>query len=140
MAKVQQIEERRRRQNRYFSDSFKREKIKEIEGNLTTIADISREYQVTRSAIYKWIYKYSTMRKKSVKQVVETESDTQKITVLREKIKELEQSIGQKQILIDFQDKMIELAEEEYGVDIKKKYGTKRSSGSGTGENNTTTK
>ena len=40
----------------------------------------------------------------------------------------LEQMLGQKQILIEFQQKMIELAEEEYGIDIKKKLETEPSS------------
>jgi transposase len=33
---------------------------------------------------------------------------------------ELERIVGQKQIIINFQNKMIELAEQEYQVDIKK--------------------
>lgn len=58
--------------------------------------------------------------KKGIKQVVEAKSDTIKIKQLKDQIKELERIIGQKQILIDFQEKMIELAENEYQLDIKK--------------------
>jgi hypothetical protein len=65
------------------------------------------------------------MAQKEVKQVVEAKSDTRKIQLLENRIKELEQIIGQKQILIDFQDKMIEIAESTYEVDIKKKLGSK---------------
>jgi transposase len=139
MRKVQKDEGRNLRQNRYFSEDFKREKVREIEKNLATVAEIKREYEVSATAIYKWIYKYSTMRKKAVKQVVEAKSDTRKIHQLKEKVRELERIIGQKQILLDFQEKMIELAEEEYRVDIKKKFGTKPSSGSGTVAKNTST-
>lgn len=139
MGKVQQFGNRLLRQNRYFSEEFKRQKVKEIEQKQSSVAEISREYEVSRAAIYRWIYKYSSMRKKSVKQVVEAESDTRKILELKEKVKELERIVGQKQILLDFQSKMIELAEGEYGVDIKKKYGTKPSSGSGTDETSTPT-
>lgn len=141
MGKVQQFGNRLLRQNRYFSEEFKRQKVKEIEQKQSSVAEISREYEVSRAAIYRWIYKYSSMRKKSVKQVVEAESDTRKILELKEKVKELERIVGQKQILLDFQSKMIELAEDEYGVDIKKKYGTKPSSGSGaTSDTSTPTK
>jgi transposase len=139
MRKVQKDESRNLRQNRYFSEDFKREKVREIEKNLATVSEIKREYEVSATAIYKWIHKYSTMRKKAVKQVVEAESDTRKIHQLKEKVRELERIIGQKQILLDFQEKMIELAEEEYRVDIKKKFGTKPSSGSGTVAKNTST-
>jgi hypothetical protein len=37
--------------------------------------------------------------------------------------------VGQKQVLLEFKDKMIEIAEQTYGVDIKKKVGSSLSSG-----------
>ena len=58
--------------------------------------------------------------KKQVRQVVEAKSDTKKIELLNERLKELERVIGQKQLLIDFQDRMIELAEQSYPVDSTK--------------------
>jgi hypothetical protein len=70
------------------------------------------------------------MAKKQHKQVIEPKSDTQRIRVLEERIKELECIVGQKQLLLEFKDKMIEIAEATYGVDIKKKVGSKLSSGS----------
>jgi spore coat polysaccharide biosynthesis protein SpsF (cytidylyltransferase family) len=69
------------------------------------------------------------MAKKQVKVVVEAKSDTQKIKALEERIKELERIVGQKQLLLEFKDKMIEIAESTYNVDIKKKVGSKLSSG-----------
>lgn len=119
----------RSRQNRYFSEDFKKAKIRELERNITSISDICKTYSVNRSAVYKWIYKYSTMAKKQVRQVVEAKSDTQKIKALQERIKELERIIGQKQLLLEFKDKMIEIAEATYNVDIKKKVGSRLSSG-----------
>jgi hypothetical protein len=77
------------------------------------------------------------MAKKQVKQVVEAKSDTRKIQLLEDRIKELERIIGQKQLLIDFQDKMIEIAESTYEVDIKKKLGSKVSAGTGVTGTNT---
>lgn len=128
------------RQNRYFSKEFKRRKVGELERNIITTAEICREYQVSRTSVRKWVIKFSTMGKRGVKQIVEAKSDTRKIQQLKQHIKELEQAIGQKQLLIDFQQKVIELAEESYQVDIKKKFGEKPFSGSGTTEMNTPTK
>lgn len=130
----------RERQNRYFSEEFKRKKVREIENNLTTIAEVRKEYQVSGTAVYKWIYKYSRMRKKKEKQIIESKSDTRKIQQLKEQIKELERILGQKQILIDFQEKVIELAEEEYKIDIKKKFGDDHSFGFGSTKKSTPTK
>jgi transposase len=121
---------------RYFSEDFRKKRVRELEVNLTSISDICRTYHVSRAAVYKWIYKYSIMAKKNVRQVVEAKSDTQKIKALEERIKELERIVGQKQLLLEFKDKMIEIAEADYGVDIKKKVGSKLSSGTtSTGKN-----
>ena len=125
------------RENRYFSESFKQGKVREIERNLITVLQISKEYEVTTAAVYKWLYKYSLFRKRQIRQIIEPMSDSRKIEELRAKIKELEQLIGQKQIQLEFKDKMIEIAEEMYKVDIKKKLGSKLSNGSGLSEKNT---
>lgn len=142
MANIQNYENlsRTERNNRYFSESFKRKKVVELEKNLVSISEICKEYQVSRTSIYKWIYKYSAMRKRQERQIVESKSDTKKIQQLKQKIKELEQIVGQKQILIDFQEKMIEIAEQEYGLEIKKKSASKLLSGSGSTDKNTPTK
>lgn len=114
------------RQYRYFSEEFKRKKVSEIERNLVSVCAVSREYQVSRSAIYKWIYSYSKARKKKERLVMESKSDTQKLIELQKKVKELEQIVGQKQIQIDFLNKMIELTEKDLSIDIKKKGSTPR--------------
>lgn len=129
-------EELRSRQNRYFSSDIKKKIVRDLERNYNTIGDVCKTYQVSRTSIYRWIYKYSAMAKKQHKQVVEPKSDTQQIKLLRERIKELERIVGQKQLLLEFKDKMIEIAEATYGVDIKKKVGSRLSSGTtSTGEN-----
>ena len=115
--------------HRYFSEDFKKKKVRELERNISSVPDICNTYSVSRTSVYKWIYKYSVMAKKQVKQVVEAKSDTQKIKALQERIKELERIVGQKQLLLEFKDKMIEIAEATYGVDIKKKVGSRLSSG-----------
>ena len=131
------IPELKATQTRYFSADFKKKRVKELERNLVCIADICKTYHVSRTSVYRWIYKYSSMAKKDVKQVVESKSDTKKIQLLEERVKELERALGQKQMLIDIKDKMIEIAEETYDVDIKKKLVSKASSGSITTGKNT---
>ena len=126
--------------NRYFSEDFKKKRVRELEKNLICIADICKTYHVSRTSVYRWIYKYSSMAKQESKQVVESKSDTKKIQLLEERIKELERALGQKQMLIDIKDKMIEIAEETYDIDIKKKLDSKASSGSSTTGKSTNTK
>ena len=132
--------ELRSRNNRYFSVDIKKKVVKDLERNLTSVTDVCKAYDVSKTSVYRWIYKYSTMAKKQHRQVVEPKSDTQKIRALEERIKELERIIGQKQLDIDFKEKMIELAEQRYNIEIKKKSGSKRSSGSGATKKGTSTK
>ena len=117
--------------NRHFSEEFKRKKVSELDRNLITVAELCREYQLSGTSVYRWIYSYSQMKKKGLKQVVEAKSDSRKLLQMKEEIKELQRIIGEKQILIDFKDKMIELAEGEYGLDIKKKFSGTPFSGTG---------
>lgn len=124
-------EERRRR---VFSDEFKKKKVREIEQKQTTIAEISSTYEVRPSAVWLWVKKYGSKRSKGAKLVVEEESDTRKIKELQSKIAELERLLGQKEVQLVFQDKLITIAEETYGIDIKKNSGTPPSSGSGNTE------
>ncbi len=137
MAKLQDFsKEASNRVNRYFSESFKRKKVQEIEKNISTVREVCREYEVSTTAVYKWLDKYSRNRKRGVKQVLELMSDTRKLQDLKARIRELEQMLGQKQFEIEFKDKMIDIAEEMYDIDIKKKLGSKPLPGSGsTGKN-----
>lgn len=128
------IAERRRRN---FSDSFKIQKVRELETGTTKISEICKQYEVTDTNVYRWLKKFGTMKDKKERLIVESESDTKQLLALKKKVAELERVIGQKQIMIEFKDKMIELAEETYGVNIKKKFSTQQSDTSGTTESNT---
>ena len=124
------------RHTRFFSKEFRKQKVSELDRKLITIPELCKEYDISRTTVYKWLYSYSAMRKKGKIVRIETESDTRKLIELKERVKELERIVGQKQLLIDFQSKVIEFAEEEYKVDIKKKLGEKLLSGSGSTEKN----
>lgn len=126
------------RQRRHFSESFKLQKVREIELGITKISEICKEYEVSDPAVRRWLDKFGLMKNKKERLIVETESDTRQLLELKKKIAELERSLGQKQILLEFKDKMIEVAEEMYGVDIKKKLSTQLSKESGRKENDTT--
>ena len=63
--------------------------------------------------------------------IVESKSDTKTIVALRDKISDLEQLLGQKEVLLIFQEKMLDYAQEYCGVDIKKKFLKNPSSTSG---------
>lgn len=122
------------RQRRHFSDSFKIQKVRELETGQTKVIEICSQYEVSQTAVYRWIEKFGIMKEKKERFIIESESDTRQLIELKKRLSELERIIGQKQIQIDFQNKMIDLAEETYGVDIKKKFFTPPSVTSGSTE------
>jgi transposase-like protein len=110
------------RQLRTFSKDFKIKKVRELEQRITTVSEISKQYEVSCTSVYRWLNLYGKDYMKATKVIVEAQSDTRKIVDLKAKIAELELIVGQKQVQLEFKDKMIDLAEETYGVDIKKKF------------------
>lgn len=118
-----------KKHNRYFSEAFKKEKVKQIVAKQLSIQELSQLYDVSRTSIYKWLYKYSPHYQQGTKQVVEMESEALKTKALLSKIAELERMLGRKQIEIDFNNKVIELVNEELGYDVKKKYERQLSNG-----------
>jgi transposase len=115
---------------RLYSEEFKRARVKDYESGTFTVVEMGRLYNISDSMIYRWIYKYSTYNKKKIRVVELEESGYKKVKDLQNRIKELERIIGQKQLNIDFLEKMIEIAKEEFGIDIKKNFNTPHSDGS----------
>jgi transposase-like protein len=114
------------RQSRYFSEEFKLKKVKEIESGLTKVCEVCREYEVSGVSVYNWLNKYSRNMKSKPRMIVEAGSDTQKIQLLKQKLAEAERLLGQKQIEVEFLNKVIEIAEDRFNIEIKKKSGGKQ--------------
>jgi len=126
MATIDQFKmSKKEKLNRRFSEDFKVKKVREIEKGTSTPTQVSKSYDVSLTSVYKWIDKYGTSKENTERLIIESKSDTVLIANYQRKIAELERLIGQKQVMIDFQSKIIELAEQEYRIDIKKKYSDK---------------
>lgn len=115
--------------NRIFSEDMKRRLVSDLSQGLVSMKSLCAEHEISRSSVYKWIYLYSEA-KKGVKTVVQMESEEFKKQLLQQRVAELERIIGQKQMQIDFLEKSFDLASEELGYDVKKKYAPIRSNGS----------
>lgn len=124
--------------HRSFSEDFKRSLVMEFESGKFTVAQLGRLHMIDRQLIYKWIYKYSTTNERGVIMVEKSQSSTQKMKDLEKRLAELERALGQKQMKIDFLEKMIELAKTELDIDIKKNFSTPPSTGSGRTKDNRT--
>ena len=124
------------KKKRVFSEEFKKLRVKEFEKGEFSAKEISRLYGVCYQTVYTWIYKYSAYNKKGLRVVEMKSSSKIKVKELQDRIKELERAVGQKQLNIDYLEKMIELAKEELDIDIKKNFATPQSTGSGKAHKN----
>lgn len=115
---------------RCFSEEVRRKIVKDIENGKASVSGVHREYDVSFTTIYRWLYKYSRHLHKGQVTVVQMKSEAYKTKELEKQIKDLEAALGRKQMEIDFLNKMIDIGKEELGVDLKKKYSTPPSIGS----------
>jgi transposase len=109
---------------RYFSKEFKKNIIEQLDAKLITLSDIARQYEVSQVSICRWRQKYSKHYEKPTKLVIEMESEALKTKQLRDRNAELERIVGQKQLKIDYLEKLIEIASEELKIDLKKNSNT----------------
>ena len=122
---------RKIRKKRIYSEDFKKEIVSIFESGQLSVLQIEKLYNINQKSIYNWIYKYSKFNEKGSRVVEMKASNINKVKELEKRLKELERIVGQKQIKIDYLDKLIEIASEELGVDIKKNSNIEQSGGSG---------
>ena len=125
------------RTRRTFSEALKRRLVDDIVQKRATVLQVSREYEVSRNAVYKWLRRYRPLAGSAVKMVVEMDSESYRTKELLQRVAELERHLGQKQLQIDYLEKLIELAGDHLGQDLKKTFAAKRSNGSDVTQANT---
>ncbi|NME72999.1 transposase [Flammeovirga aprica] len=118
------------RSQRKFSEEFKRKIVHEYEFGQLSIKSISEQYSISLQTVYRWIHQYSNYNNLGVQVVEMKNSQEHKLKVQQKKIEELERVLGQKQLYLEYLEKVIELADEEYNIDIKKNSETLQSGGS----------
>ena len=107
--------------NRVFSESFKKEKVKDLQIGRLRARELCDLYGISRTTVYNWLYLYGEAEK-GVKTVVQMESEAIKTKHLAARLAEAERALGQKQLEIDYLNACFLAASEELGYDVKKKY------------------
>ena len=118
------------RKRRVFADEFKQSLVKEFDTGQFSVNELCRLHGIANSAIYRWIYKFSTFNERGYRIIEMKTSSTQKLKELEQQVKDLHGLLGKKQIKIDYLEKLIDIAKEEFDIDIKKKDNTSQSAGS----------
>ena len=114
------------KRTRRFSTAFKKEKVELIKSKKLSVREVSEVYQVSDTAVYKWLHLYGKVPK-GERIVVEKISEETKNRELLQRIKELESEIGRLHIENVLKSKIIECGSELLGEDLKKKYSTRQS-------------
>ena len=109
-----------KKQNRIFSEKFRREKVQMLDEKVLTISELCKQYQISETTVYRWLKLYSNHYQKGTKMVVEQESEAQKTKELLLENQKLKAIIGEKQMEIDVLNKVIEISSQELGIDLKK--------------------
>jgi len=119
----------RKLHNRIFSEDFKKQKVKELDDKTISICQLVILYSISRTTVYKWLAKYSVHYHKETKMVVQMESETHKLQLVLQRQAELERIIGQKQMEIDYLNKLLEIGSQELKIDLKKSFSALLSTG-----------
>jgi transposase-like protein len=118
--------EKNNKMRRTFSTEFKKEKVLLIEQGMLKVSEVSKMYEVTQTAVYKWLLKYGKTYSKTERLVVEKISEEAKTLDLMRKVAELERVIGKQQLQIIYKEAVIQSASEIIGEDIEKKYSSQQ--------------
>ena len=119
------------REQRIFSETLKKQIVKQLVNKRITLNQVVVEHQVSRTSVYRWLYKYSPVHTQKCTLVVQMKSEEQRKHELHQRVAELERIVGQKQLEIDFLNKLLEVGSKELGFDLKKSFSSPPSSGTG---------
>ncbi len=111
-----------------YHESFKIRVVKEVEHGLISKEGARRKYGIGgKTTVLSWCRKYGReeyplmLRKHKQRYPQRTPDEKDK------RIAELEALLKQKELAVDALESLIEVANEMYGTDLKKKVGTRRS-------------
>lgn len=114
----------------HYSDEFKLMVIKEVLSGKISKEAVKRKYGIKgKSAVLNWIRKFekSTVKQSTHNIKMSKKSNNLNNDLLLNRIKELEDALLEEKIKAEGFSKMIDIAEKEFKIPIRKKYNTKRS-------------
>lgn len=112
-----------------FSESFKIQIVKEIESGQINVSTARRKYGILgHSTISKWRKKYGSLPavNEYLKQRNQMEKKANEIERLKNEVKNLKLKLENAQLKNTVLDTMINIAEKEFDIPIRKKYGGKQ--------------
>lgn len=111
--------------NKSYSESLKREVVREVKLGLISKEEAKRKYGIRgQSCVINWIRKFEG-RELNKSSIMQHEKSSKKDLIKR--LKELERELEDEKIRSEGLSKMIDIAEDQLKITIRKKSGTKQS-------------
>jgi len=110
-----------------YSMAFKQKVISEIESGKYSLRQASKIYNVSDVSLYKWLRRFGKNHLIGKVVRIEMKGEADRIKQLEAEKKELESALAQAQLKIITLESTMEVAEEKYKIDFKKKIGLKES-------------
>jgi len=108
-----------------YEDSLKREVVREVRAGLLSKAEAQRKYNIPGSTtVLYWLRNFDDNNPRRRKMSVDKKSSKD---LLLRRIQELERQLEDEKIRSEGLSKMIDIAEDQLNVPIRKKSGTKQS-------------
>ena|SRR5215469_17106505 len=106
-----------------YSDSFKAQIVAEV-SNGSSISEVCRKYNIKGgSTVQKWLKKYNRPDLLNTIIRIKTKGDMDRIKELEAEVKRLKIALADSVLINGALETLIEIANEEYGTDLKKNFG-----------------
>ena len=131
MIKNKESKPKRKRSYYRFPEELKFEIVRDYLLNGIDQGQIAKQYGIAQQSVSKIICKFAASNDKSALLMKNRSIDSQaeEIKALREEILELNKKLQQETMRADFYDTMVDVAEEMFNIEIRKKVGTGQSEG-----------
>ncbi|MCX6145863.1 MAG: hypothetical protein NTW25_01235 [Candidatus Kapabacteria bacterium] len=111
---------------KYYSESFKMMVVSEVEKGFSKDS-LKRKYNIGgKTTVLEWCRKYGKLHNPVVKYEVKLKSDVDKQIQLKRRVADLERALSDAHLKICSQDVLIDLAENNYNIAIRKNFGAKQ--------------
>ncbi len=112
---------------RVYSEVFKRGVVKDIEAGFLNKDEARGKYKISgKTTVLGWCRKYGKLTSLGVNIGTVNNKKGKELDVLKARIRELEKGLSNSNLKVELLEKIIDLAEREYKIPIRKKSGAKQ--------------
>lgn len=104
-----------------YSESFKKEKVAQLESGMVRLIDLKKMYGVSYRSLYNWKKQYGRLPASDCV-VLEKDSEYKMNQALRDRLVNMERLLGKQQIEIDYYKELIVAANSALSIDLEKKF------------------